>query len=158
MAKPIVFDGKFGDYARVQPEYRDFQGDTLHRDHFGWNKSIRYTNTTGRNDIIRTHVSPTQDTVAFHVSCSADISPGTDPRWMRLFIDADQNSKSGWNGYDLLVNRTDRRRAIRAPDQEWKIRGARTGPILRHRQGPRNRPATFSVRRGSLSALRFQMG
>ncbi len=106
VAKPVVIDGQFGDWTGVQPEYRDFQGDTLHRDHIGWNKSIRYTNTTGRNDIIRSHVSPMQDSVAFHVSCAEDISPGTDPNWMRLFIDADQNPKTGWNGYDLLVNRT----------------------------------------------------
>ncbi len=106
VAKPIVIDGQFGDWAGVLPEYRDFQGDTLHRAHIGWNKSIRYTNTTGRNDIIRSHVSPTQDMVAFHVSCAVDISPGTDPNWMRLFIDVDQNPKTGWNGYDLLVNRT----------------------------------------------------
>jgi hypothetical protein len=106
VAKPIVIDGTFSDWTGVHPEYRDFQGDTLHRDHIGWNKSLRYTNTTGRNDIIRAHVSHDQNTVAFHVSCSADISPGTDPNWMRLYIDLDQNPKTGWNGYDLLVNRT----------------------------------------------------
>lgn len=106
VSKPITIDGSFADWTGVQPEYRDFQGDTLHRDHIGWNTSIRYTNTTGRNDIIRTHVSPSQNTVAFHVACAADISPGTDPNWMRLYIDTDQNSITGWNGYDLLINRT----------------------------------------------------
>lgn len=106
VAKAIKIDGSFSDWTGVLPEYRDFQGDTLHRDHIGWNKSIRYTNTTGRNDIVRAHVSPAPDTVAFHVSCAADISPDTDPNWMRLYIDADQNPKTGWNGYDLLVNRT----------------------------------------------------
>jgi hypothetical protein len=106
VAKPIKIDGTFNDWTGVQPEYRDFQGDTLHRDHTGWNKSIRYTNTTGRNDIIRARVSPSQDTVSFQVSCAADISPGSDPNWMRLYIDTDRNPQTGWNGYDLLVNRT----------------------------------------------------
>jgi hypothetical protein len=106
VAKPIKIDGDFTDWTGVQPEYRDFLGDTLHRDHIGWNKTIRYINNTGRNDIVRAHVSPAQDTVAFHVSCAADISPATGPNWMRLYIDTDQNPKTGWNGYDMLVNRT----------------------------------------------------
>lgn len=106
VAKPITIDGSFADWSGVLPDFRDFQGDTLHRDHIGWNTSIRYVNTTGRNDIARAHVSTGEDTVAFHVACTSDISPSTDPSWMRLFIDVDQNFKTGWNGYDLLVNRT----------------------------------------------------
>lgn len=106
VAKPITLDGSFTDWIGVLPEFRDFQGDTLHRDHTGWNKTLRYTDTTGRNDIIRAHVSPSPDTVAFHVTCASDISPSSDSSWMRLYIDADLNPKTGWNGYDLLVNRT----------------------------------------------------
>ncbi len=105
VTRPINIDGSFADWKDVQPEFRDFQGDTLHRDHIGWNNSVRYTNTTGRNDIIRAHVSSSKDTVAFHVTCAADISPSTDSKWMRLFIDVDQNYTTGWKGYDLIVNR-----------------------------------------------------
>jgi len=128
LAKPIKIDGTFSDWKGVLPEYRDFQGDTLHRDHIGWNKSIRYTNNTGRNDIIRAHVSPSQDSVAFHVACAADITPATDPNWMRLYIDADLNPKTGWNGYDLLVNLT-------APNEDGlsvhKIGGGKTTELAR---------------------------
>jgi hypothetical protein len=106
VAQPITIDGSFADWTGVLPEFRDFQGDTLHRDHIGWNKTLRYKNTTGRNDIVRAHVSPEKDTVAFHVTCAADISPSTDANWMRLYIDVDQNSKTGWNGYDLIINRS----------------------------------------------------
>ena len=28
-----------------------------------------------------------------------------EPNWMLLFIDADSNHKTGWLGYDLVVNR-----------------------------------------------------
>ncbi len=103
--KQITIGGSFDDWNGVLPEYRDFVGDTIHRDHIGWNNTLRYTDTSGRNDIIRAHVSTTKDSVFFHVQCAADISPATDAYWMRLYIDVDQNTKTGWNGYDLMVNR-----------------------------------------------------
>ncbi|NJM37027.1 MAG: hypothetical protein HC845_03650 [Akkermansiaceae bacterium] len=106
VTRPITIDGSFDDWKGVQPEFRDFKGDTLHRDHIGWNKTLRYVNTTGRNDIIRSHVSPSKETIAFHVTCASAISPSSDPQWMRLFIDVDQDIKTGWKGYDLLVNRS----------------------------------------------------
>lgn len=105
VVKSITIGESFADWKGVLPEFRDFKGDTLHRDHIGWNKSLRYTDTSGRNDIVRSHVSTSKDSVAFHVECAADISPATDAFWMRLYIDVDQNTKTGWNGYDLIVNR-----------------------------------------------------
>ena len=106
VAKPVAIDGSFADWKGVLPEFRDFQGDTLHRNHTGWNTSLRYTNTTGRNDIVRAHVSPSSDRVAFHVACAETITPSSGGSWMRLFIDVDQNFRTGWNGYDLIVNRS----------------------------------------------------
>ncbi len=104
VAKAIVVDGDFADWQGVRPEYRDFTGDTLHRDHTGWNKSIRYVDATGRNDIVRAHISPDKEMVAFHVACAANITePGA--AWMRLYLDADQDARTGWHGYDLMVNR-----------------------------------------------------
>lgn len=105
VTKPIVIDGTFKDWDGVLPEYRDFRGDTLHRDHIGWTKSLRYTDTTGRNDILGAQVSTDAAHVYFRVICAEDISPSDGKAWMRLFIDADRNPKTGWNGYDLIVNR-----------------------------------------------------
>lgn len=51
-------------------------------------------------------VSPQQDRIAFLVTCAEDITPSSDPAWMRLFVDVDQNFKSGWKGYDLIINQT----------------------------------------------------
>lgn len=106
VTKPISIDGSFDDWTDVMPEYRDFQGDTIHRDHLGWNKNLRYTDTTGRNDIVGAHVSSDEDQVYFRVTCAEDITPSDGKAWMRLYIDVDQNSQTGWSGYDLIVNRS----------------------------------------------------
>ena len=55
--RPITIDGRFEDWAAVQPEYRDTIGDPVHRDHRGWGKSLHYVNATGRNDIVAAKVS-----------------------------------------------------------------------------------------------------
>jgi len=34
------------------------------------------------------------------------LTPRTDANWMWLLIDADQNAKTGWEGYDFILNRT----------------------------------------------------
>lgn len=33
------------------------------------------------------------------------LTPCTDPNWMLLLIDADNDSSTGWYGYDFIVNR-----------------------------------------------------
>ena len=38
------------------------------------------------------------------VETAEPLTPATDPNWMLLFIDTDQNPKTGWFGYELLVN------------------------------------------------------
>lgn len=104
--RPIVIDGSFEDWTEVMPEYRDFRGDTIHRDHMGWSKNLRYTDTTGRNDIVSARVSSDADHVYFQVTCAEDITPSDGKAWMRLYIDADQSFRTGWSGYDLIVNRS----------------------------------------------------
>ena len=44
--------------------------------------------------------------VYFHATTAKPLTPATDSGWMWLLIDADQNPKTGWHGYDLLINRT----------------------------------------------------
>jgi hypothetical protein len=33
------------------------------------------------------------------------LTPSSDPNWMLLFIDADHDARTGWLGYDFIVNR-----------------------------------------------------
>ena len=91
------------DWRDVGPEYRDTAGDTLHRDHVGYG-GIRYTNDTGRNDIVRSKASFDAQTLFFMVESAQPLTPCTDANWMLLFLDTDRNSRTGWSGYDVRVN------------------------------------------------------
>jgi len=103
--KAIAIDGDFGDWADVKPEFRDTLGDVQHRDHPGWGAAGTYVNTTGRNDFAALKVARDEEHVYFYARCQEPLTPATDPQWMMLFIDTDRNQASGWEGYDLVVNR-----------------------------------------------------
>jgi hypothetical protein len=103
--QPITIDGRFGDWVAVEPEFRDTIGDPVRRDHAGWAKGQRYVNRTGRNDIIAAKVSLDATNVYFYVRTREPLTPSSDPNWMLLFIDADHDARTGWLGYDFIVNR-----------------------------------------------------
>ena len=46
-----------------------------------------------------------QNSLAFLLHTRAPLTPPSDEQWMNLFIDADLDPSTGWNGYDYLVNR-----------------------------------------------------
>ena len=90
-------------WGGVQPVYLDAAGDTEHRDHAGWGK-LHYTDTSGRNDITSARVACDAKNVYFYVHTAAALTPHTGKDWMQLLIDADLDPKTGWNGYDFVVN------------------------------------------------------
>ena len=102
--KKVKIDGSFADWDKVSVVYRDTRGDTFHRDAKGY-AGIHYTDNTGRNDIIASKVAMTKDNVCFYAETAADITPSSDPDWMLLLVDSDQNTSTGWYGYDLLINK-----------------------------------------------------
>ena len=99
----IRLAGAFDQWQTVRPEYRDAIGDTGHRDWGGWG-GRHYADATGRNDIARAKVACDAANVYFYVQTRDPMTPSTDPNWMQLLIDADHNLKTGWNGYDFVVN------------------------------------------------------
>jgi len=103
-AKTIIIDGKFSDWDDVKPEYRDTIRDTIVREHPGWGKEGPYINKTGRNDIVRSKTACDDKYIYFYVETREKLTEFSSPNWMLLFIDADQDSKSGWQGYDYAVN------------------------------------------------------
>ncbi|MBN1125390.1 MAG: hypothetical protein JXA82_10305, partial [Sedimentisphaerales bacterium] len=123
---PIIIDGQFDDWKQVRPEFRDTIGDTEHRDEKGWGDAGRYVNSSGRNDFVTLKVASNQDNVCFYAQTSEPITAPAG-HWMLLWIDTDRNSKTGWHGYDLLVNKEvedSSRTSVHeyGPDGQWKKR------------------------------------
>jgi len=103
-ARKIVVDGSFDDWNKVTVEYRDTRNDVTARDAKGYG-GLHYTDNTGRNDIVKSKVAVGKESISFYVETASAITPYTDGNWMLLFIDADQNSETGWYGYDYLINK-----------------------------------------------------
>lgn len=100
----INIDGTFSEWTTVTPKFQDPKGDTMHRNFAGYNPTTILTNTTGRNDIIESRATYDISNIYFYVKTVQNISPYSDNNWMLLFIDADRNKGTGWEGYDYVVN------------------------------------------------------
>ena len=96
--------GKADGWAGVLPDFRHYQGNTMHRDHPGSSDQY-YKNETGRNDITGARVARDAKNLYFYTETARKLSPATDRNWMMLFIDIDRNKATGWNGYDYVINR-----------------------------------------------------
>jgi len=97
-------DGSFGDWQKIKVEYRDAKGDVFHRDYNGYG-GLHYENASGRNDIVTCKVAVDRDNVYFYAETDQALTASTDSNWMLLLIDADHNPKTGWYGYDYLINK-----------------------------------------------------
>lgn len=103
--RPIDMAGVQSQWDMVGPEYRDYTGDTAHRDHDSFVGQLHYTNTTGRNDLGLAKVTRFGDEVWFYVECAADITAPEGESWMNLYVNADCKQETGWYGYDYIINR-----------------------------------------------------
>ena len=88
----------------VEPYYAAYIGNTFDRDCTGYGDT-KYTETSGRNDIIGAQVARDGEFVYFLVECKDNITPYTDSLWMNLYLDTDQ-SKQGWNTFEFVLNKT----------------------------------------------------
>ena len=106
VSDPITIKiGKSTDqWNNVLPEYNHYKGNTFNRDHQGKNNKY-YVNTTGRNDIVKSKVARDSENVYFYVETADELTSPKDRNWMMLFIDVDRDKSTGWNGYDIIVNR-----------------------------------------------------
>ena len=94
-ATTITIDGSFSDWLDVEPEYRDHKADTTHRNARGWGSAGTYTNTTGRNDFITAKVARDDTYIYFYIETTDNITSYTNPNWMLLFINGDQDYSDG---------------------------------------------------------------
>lgn len=64
-----------------------------------------------------------KDVVTFYVETADVLTPYTDPNWMLLLLNADCDFKTGWHGFDFLINKefeSDSRTAVMGWDKEKK--------------------------------------
>ncbi len=101
----IKLDDDFAQWAKVSPEYRDDRGDNPHRDFPGYADHTQYVNKSGRNDIVSAKVARDDRDLFFLVRTHEPLTPPENENWMWLLIDIDGDHRTGWEGYDFLVNR-----------------------------------------------------
>ena len=102
--KSIDLASGFDQWRDVGPEFTDHAFDNDHRD---YGQGVRhYANNSGRNDLVVMKVARDATHVYFYAQACQPISRPTDPNWMLLLIDIDQNRNTGWEGYDFVINRT----------------------------------------------------
>jgi hypothetical protein len=102
--KTIEIEGSFNQWQGVEPEYVDHDGEVQPRDHKGAGKTY-YKNTTGRNELLVMKVARDAQNMYFYARTRGPLTPWSDPNWMMLLIDTDQNPKTGWHGFDYILNR-----------------------------------------------------
>lgn len=104
---PVTIDlaGGLEQWRDVRPEFLDDRGDPAHRDHPGYNDYAQLTNMTGRNDIVAAKVARDAENVYFLVETAEPLSSRSDPHWMVLYLDTDRNAETGWEGFDIAINR-----------------------------------------------------
>jgi len=93
------------DWDEVLPDYNHYKGNTENRDHKGQGPTVTYTNSSGRNDIIKAKVARDVENIYFYVETAVGLTDESDANWMRLFIDIDRDKSTGWEGYDYMLNR-----------------------------------------------------
>ncbi len=91
-------------WDNVLPVYYDYTGDIDNRNHPSAEPDKKvYSNNTGRNDIKIIKVARNKDKIWFYAQTTNEITENTGDNWMRLYINTDRKSETGWNGYDYRV-------------------------------------------------------
>ena len=108
----------------VTPLFTDTVGDANLRSELSWASEFRYTNASARNDIACVQVSQDADKVYFFVTTANALITADDETWMNLYLNTDGDCKTGWEGYDFILNRsrTDKTVSIeRFVDGKWQF-------------------------------------
>lgn len=102
--KTIDINGSISQWDDILPEYNHYEGGKNRNSH-GW-KGYHYTNDSFRNDIVQSKVAYDDENLYFYVRTAENLTPETDPDWMRLLIDTDPSGISAnWEGFEFLINR-----------------------------------------------------
>ena len=90
-------------WADVTPVYRNHKGSAPKRDYPGFGK-LRYSNRTGRNDIIEARTARDCENLYFYAKCVDTVADAEKDNCMNLLINTDRNYFTGWEGYNFLVS------------------------------------------------------
>jgi hypothetical protein len=100
----INIRGNFNQWNKITAVYYDHSGDTEHRNSPGQGQAGPYVNASGRNDLVIMKVARDAKKIYFYAETQEAITSYKETNWMLLFIDADQNKETGWEGYDYVIN------------------------------------------------------
>ncbi len=92
-------------WDEIEMTYMDSLYDTELRNTVSYDKHFRYINNTGRNDLAEAKVSQDANAFYFLIKASHNIVIDNDADWMNLYINTDADMKTGWEGYDYVLNR-----------------------------------------------------
>ena len=121
------------EWEKVSPAFTDILGDTDLRSSPSFCSEFLYVNGTARNDLDTAKVSQDADHLYFHITTATPLITADDELWMNLYIDADGNPATGWEGFDYLVNRsrTDRTVSIeKFVDGKWVFEAVGEGEYI----------------------------
>ncbi len=109
-------------WGAVAPAFTDMVGDADLRHALSFAAEFLYVNGTARNDLGEAKVSQDADSLYFRITTVQPLITVDDEWWMNLYIDADSNAATGWEGFDFVLNRsrTDRTVSVeRFVDGGW---------------------------------------
>ena len=87
----------------VSPTYLNHKGSTPYRDYPGYGEKNRYSNRSMRNDITMAKVARNSENLYFYAKCEDAIVDTDKENCMLLFINADRNIETGWEGYNFRI-------------------------------------------------------
>lgn len=100
---PITSD--FSPWEHITPRFDDDVGDNAGRDFPGYAHHTRYIKPSGKYDIVLAKAARDDQHVYFYVETRNPLQAPQDGSWMWLLIDTDGDMSTGWEGFDLLINR-----------------------------------------------------
>lgn len=100
----IHMDEDFSQWNSIQPAYGNHRSNMIPRKHPDYAKAETYEDKSIRNNIVLSKVARDAHNLYFYAKTSRPISSYTDPNWMMLFLSTDKTQKTGWEGYDFLIN------------------------------------------------------
>lgn len=99
----ISIDGNFTDWKSEYQTFKDHSDYESPRKSMGYG-SLTYQNESLVNDILISKVTSDKNNFYFYVQTKNEMDMNK-AQSMMLLIDSDRNVKSGWSGYDIIINR-----------------------------------------------------